>query len=109
MTSQNMSVFLAVRSATQGTSSRNSPGQVERIVASDHVVITQPTRRAVGDRLVYTAGEEKFVLTGGPPSIFDAERGKITGVSLTFYKRDDRVLVEGTETSPAVTRTQVAR
>jgi len=32
---------------------------------------------------------------GGPPSIFDAERGKITGVSLTFFRGDDRVLVEG--------------
>jgi hypothetical protein len=48
-------------------------------------------------------------LTGGPPSIFDAERGKITGDSLTFYRHDDRVLVEGKETSPAVTRTHVAR
>ena len=112
MTSQTMSVFLAARIASQGANSaaaRNSPGQVERIVAEDKVVVTQPTRHAVGSKLVYTAADEKFVLTGGPPSIFDAERGKITGDSLTFYKRDDRVLVEGTETSPAVTRTQVAR
>ena len=58
---------------------------------------------------MYTAAEDKFVMTGGPPSIFDAERGKITGDSLTFYKRDDRVLVEGKETSPAVTTTRVAR
>ena len=35
--------------------------------------------------------------------------GKITGDSLTFYKRDDRVLVEGRETSPTVTTTRVAR
>ena len=84
-------------------------GQVERIVAEKDVVIEEPARRATGDRLVYTAADEKFVLTGGPPSIFDAERGKITGDSLTFYKRDDRVLVEGRTTSPAVTRTQVAR
>jgi len=28
---------------------------------------------------------------------------------LTFYKHDDRVLVEGKETAPAVTKTQVAR
>ncbi len=75
----------------------------------DKVFITQPTRHAAGDKLVYTASDEKFILTGGPPSIFDAERGKITGDSLTFYKHDDRVLVEGTQTSPAVTRTQVAR
>jgi lipopolysaccharide export system protein LptA len=108
MTAQQMSVFMAARNP-QGTADRATPGQVEKIVAEQKVVITQPTRHAVGDQLVYTASDEKFVLTGGPPSIFDAERGKITGVSLTFYKRDDRVLVEGTETSPAVTRTQVAR
>ena len=46
-------------------------------------------------KLVYTAADDKFVLTGGPPSIFDAEQGKITGVSLTFFRHDDRVLVEG--------------
>jgi lipopolysaccharide export system protein LptA len=82
---------------------------VEKIVAEKEVVVTEPTRRAIGDRLVYTAADDRFELTGGPPSIFDAERGKITGDSLTFFKRDDRVLVEGRETSPAVTRTRVAR
>jgi lipopolysaccharide export system protein LptA len=109
MTSLRMSVFLAARTPTHGSGERATPGQVDRIVAEDKVVIVQPTRHATGNKLVYTAADEKFVLTGGPPSIFDAERGKITGDSLTFYKHDDRVLVEGTETSPAVTRTQVAR
>jgi lipopolysaccharide export system protein LptA len=109
LTAQQMNVFLASRNRSQSSSERGTPGQVERIVAQDHVVITQPTRHASGDRLVYSAEDEKFVLTGGPPSIFDAERGKITGDSLTFYKRNDRVLVEGKETSPTVTRTQVAR
>jgi len=46
------------------------PGQVDRIIAEDQVVLTQPTRHATGDRLVYTSADEKFVLTGGPPSIF---------------------------------------
>jgi lipopolysaccharide export system protein LptA len=83
--------------------------QLDHIVADDHVIITQPTRHGNGDKLVYTAADDKFVLTGGPPSIFDAEHGKITGVSLTFYKRDDRVLVEGNNLSPTVTHTRVAR
>ena len=109
MTAQQMSVFLAPRNPSQSSSERSTPGRVERIVAQDHVVITQPARHATGDRLAYSAEDEKFILTGGPPSIFDAERGKITGDSLTFYKRDDRVLVEGRETSPTVTKTQVAR
>jgi lipopolysaccharide export system protein LptA len=109
MTGQRMTVFLLPRSQSQVGASPGMPGQVERIVAEDGVVITQPTRHATGEHLVYTSTDDKFVLTGGPPSIFDAERGKTTGDSLTFYKHDDRVLVEGKETAPAVTKTQVAR
>ena len=48
--------------------------------------------------------DDKFVLTGGSPSIFDAEHGKITGVSLTLFRHDGRVVVEGNNTSPTVTR-----
>ena len=109
MTGQRMTVFLLPRSQSKAGANPAMPGQVDRIIAEDRVVITQPTRHATGERLVYTSADDKFVLTGGPPSIFDAERGKTTGDSLTFYKHDDRVLVEGRETSPAVTRTQVAR
>ena len=109
LTGREMTVFLLARSQAQARTATGTPGQVERIVVEDQVVITQPTRHATGERLVYTAAEDKFVLTGGTPSIFDAERGKITGDSLTFYRHDDRVLVEGRETSPTVTRTQVAR
>ena len=79
------------------------------MVAEGKVSVQEPTRRAQGEKLVYTVAEDKFVLTGGSPSIFDAEQGKITGDSLTFYKRDDRVLVEGKDTSPTVTQTRVAR
>ena len=109
MTGQKMTVFLLPRSQSKEGTNPAMPGQVDRIIAEDQVVLTQPTRHATGDRLVYTSADEKFVLTGGPPSIFDAERGKTTGDSLTFYRHDDRVLVEGKELSPAVTRTQVAR
>ena len=90
----------------------NQPGgtpKIDRIVAQGHVVITQPGRKATGERLTYTSSDDKFVMSGGIPSIFDAERGKITGVSLTFFRHDARVLVEGSSASPAVTQTQVAR
>jgi lipopolysaccharide export system protein LptA len=124
MTGEQMTVFLRARSQSQGQPASASqlasrlatPGQLDHIIAEHSVVITQPTRKATGDRLVYTAADDKFVLTGGAdgksnelPSIFDAEQGKITGDSLTFYRHDDRVLVEGKETSPTVTRTHVAR
>ena len=84
-------------------------GKIDRIIASDQVVITQPARTATRDRMTYTAAECKFVLSGGPPSIFDAEQGKITGVSLTLFRHDGRVLVEGNTKSPTVTQTRVAR
>ena len=58
------------------------------------VVVTEPNRRAVGDQLVYTADDAKYHLTGKSPSIFDATRGTVWGDSLTFYGRDDKVLVE---------------
>jgi lipopolysaccharide export system protein LptA len=109
MTARQMNVFLRSRAQTQASSQGATPGQLDRIVADGNIVITQPSRRATGERLEYLAGDEKFVLTGGSPSIFDAEHGKITGDSLTFFRRDDRVLVEGRETSPTTTRTRVAR
>ncbi|HTR26980.1 MAG TPA: LptA/OstA family protein [Terriglobales bacterium] len=111
MTSRRMTVFLAQRSPCKDDTCPATSGatQVDKIVAENDVVIVEPTRRAIGQRLVYTAADDKYILSGGPPSIFDAEHGKITGDSLTFYRHDDRVLVEGKSTAPAVTRTQVAR
>ena len=86
-----------------------APATLEKIIATGAVAVTEPNRRGTGDTLVYTAADDKFVLTGGPPSIFDAEHGKITGVSLTLYRRDAKVVVEGDSSSPAVTQTRVVR
>ena len=104
-----MDVFLLPRSQASGNQSLTTAAKLDRMVAQDNVTIQQTGRRAEGHTLVYTAADDKFVLTGGPPSIFDAERGKITGVSLTFFRADDRVLVEGEASTPVVTQTRVAR
>jgi lipopolysaccharide export system protein LptA len=109
VTARQMDVSLAPTSSTGGTPAARNPAKLEKIVATGSVVITEPNRRGTGEQLVYTAKDEKFVLTGGPPSIFDAEHGKITGVSLTLYRHDDRVIVEGDSSSPAVTETRVVR
>jgi lipopolysaccharide export system protein LptA len=103
VTASEVDVYLQPR----GQSPAAGASQVERIVATGQVTIQEPNRRAVGEKLVYSAG--RFVLAGGSPSIFDAERGKITGNSLTFFSRDDRVLVEGSYSSPTVTRTRIAK
>ncbi len=113
ITAKVMDVFLQPRQ--QGSSNQSitgtgtGTGKIDHIIATNQVVVVQPGRRAIGEQLVYTASDDKFVLTGGSPSIFDAERGKITGVSLTLFRHDGRVLVEGNNTSPTVTQTQVAR
>jgi lipopolysaccharide export system protein LptA len=107
--SSTMDAYLVPRSQTSSNQPLAGPGQLDHLVAKGNVVVQQPTRRAEGKTLVYTAKDDKFVLTGGPPSIFDAERGKVTGVSLTFFRGDDRVLVEGEASTPVVTQTRVAR
>jgi lipopolysaccharide export system protein LptA len=101
--------FLVARSDSSSNKALTGPSQLDHMVAEGNVAIQQPNRRADGQKLVYTAADDKFILTGGPPSIFDAEQGKITGVSLTFFRTDDRVLVEGAKNTPVVTQTRVAR
>ena len=85
-TANEMDAYLVPRSQSSDSQSLSGPGRLDRMVAQGNVVVQQPGRHADGQTLVYTASDDKFVLTGGPPSIFDAERGKITGVSLTFFR-----------------------
>jgi lipopolysaccharide export system protein LptA len=108
-TANEMDVFFVARSQSSNPQQVTGPSRLDHMVAEGDVVIVQPDRHAEGKKLVYTAADDKFVLTGGPPSIFDAERGKITGDSLTFYRTDDRVLVEGKASTPVVTQTRMAR
>jgi lipopolysaccharide export system protein LptA len=110
LTSTQMEVFFAPASQPgEKRAPSETPAKLEKIIASGSVIVTQPTRHATGDKLTYTSEDDRFILTGGPPSIFDAERGKITGVSLTLFRRDDRVIVDGNSSLPAVTNTRVVR
>ena len=108
-TSRQADAYLVAHGQTPASQRVPAPSQLDHMVAEGNVVIQEPARKAQGERLVYTAADDKFVLTGGPPSIFDAERGKITGDSLTFFRSDDRVLVEGEASTPVVTQTRVAK
>ncbi len=87
----------------------DTPSQIDHMVAIGRVVVTEPNRRAVGDRLTYTADDAKYILTGKSPSIFDAEHGTVWGDSLTFYSHDDRVLVESKRSSPTITRARTTK
>ena len=102
------------RTTTAKTASPSIPGsegpsKIDHMVAVGKVVVTEPNRRAVGSRLVYTADDGKYYLTGETASIFDAEHGTTWGDSLTFYSRDDRVLVESQHAPPTVTRARITK
>jgi lipopolysaccharide export system protein LptA len=71
-------------------------GGVERIVATGHIRIDQPGRRATGERAVYTASDGMFVMTGTaatPPQLVDDIQGTVTGTSLRFHTGDESVMV----------------
>jgi lipopolysaccharide export system protein LptA len=103
ITADHVDLYLLPR----GQQPASGASQIERIVAEGGIQIAEPSRRATGQKLVYTGADGKFVLTGGPPSIFDAEHGSISGDSLTFYSRDDRVVVGSGNSSRTVTQTRV--
>ena len=68
--------------------------EVDRLNADGNVVLTQPGRRGVGDRLAYTSEDGRAVLTGKSARVDDVEKGATMGSQLTFYSRDDRISVE---------------
>jgi lipopolysaccharide export system protein LptA len=92
--------------STQG-SPENS--EIERAVADGHVQVVQPARRAHGEHAEYFAAPGKIVLTGGPPTLDDAEKGFTTGQRLTFFIQDDRLFVDGGDHFRTLSRHRVAQ
>jgi lipopolysaccharide export system protein LptA len=85
--------------------------QIDHIVATGHVVITQPGRKGVGEKLVYTADDGRYVLTGtpgNPPHVYDQIKGTTSGATLIFNSQDDSVVVSGGQ-SRAVTDTRTPK
>ena len=79
-------------------------GSVERVVVSGAIEMDQQGRRAIGERLVYTAADGWFVLTGAPgelPRVMDQARGTVTGAELRFRASDESVVISNGETSGA--------
>lgn len=99
----------AQKKAAEGQATSSS--QIDRIIADGRVVLTQPGRKGEGEKLVYTARDGRYVLTGtaaNPPHIYDAARGTTTGAALIFNDQDDSVEVSGGQ-SAAVTTTRAPK
>jgi lipopolysaccharide export system protein LptA len=92
--------------------SKATPGQpskLERAVASGSVIVVEPGRRATGDRAEYFAYDGKIELTGGPPTLYDAQNGFTTGRILTFFTRSDTLQVDGGQGFRALSKHHLSR
>lgn len=100
--SNQATVWLTAAGPATGTSNEDSSsgflgGRVDRMAASGDVEIDQPGRRGTGDKLVYTASDGIYVLTGtrnAPPKMVDQAQGMTTGAALRFLSRKDDRSVE---------------
>ncbi|MCI0351751.1 MAG: hypothetical protein L0Z53_20210, partial [Acidobacteriales bacterium] len=111
LSADRVDAFLLARNQPNAKLSAGA-SQLERAVASGAVDLQQPGRRAQGERLVYTAAESKYVLTGNKsrhPTLADAIHGTVTGDSLTFYSRDDRVVIGSANSQRTVTQTHAPK
>jgi len=95
------------------TSATPTPGssRIDRITSTGHVVLQQPGRRGTGEKLLYTAQDGIFKLTGTfstPPHLYDQVHGDVSGEALIFNSQDDSVSVTGGQ-SKAVTNTRTAK
>src|ERR1019366_201976 len=96
MRSQVATVYLAGKTAAPAPAETSLGGWVDHMMASGAVELEQPGRKGSGDKLVYTADDKTFVLTGTktvPPKIVDETQGTVTGASLRFKSGDDSVEV----------------
>jgi lipopolysaccharide export system protein LptA len=74
-----------------GTDLGSLSGKIERMVANGAVAIDGTGLHATGERLLYTASDQVFLLTGEkgtPPRALDAQGRSTTGAALRFHPCD---------------------
>jgi lipopolysaccharide export system protein LptA len=87
---------------------KDGSSELETAYADGEVRIEQSapgrTRKASGEQAEYTVAEGKVDLAGAPAEFIDSLRGSSRGRKLTWFADSDRLLVEGSEAQPAVSR-----
>ncbi len=59
------------------------------------------TRNGASDHAEYYVDDDKVILEGGSPHFADSVRGNTRGAKLTWFSKDDRLLVNGVVKEPA--------
>ncbi len=88
-----------------------APGtsRISKAVGTGGVEVQQGERRGTAERGVYTAADDKFVLSGGTPTLYDGNEGATTGRELTFNIADDTIVVDSGNGTRTLTRHRVQR
>ena len=92
-----------------GDAKAGGTSQISRAVGTGGVVIEEGARRGTADTGVYTAEDQKFVLSGGNPTLYDASEGTTTGRELTFYIASDTIIVDSGNGLRTLTKHRVQR
>jgi len=94
----NIRAFLRDNSDDSSLDHAFADGQVE-------IVQTAPgrVRNGTSEHAEYYVDEDKVILEGGSPQFIDSLRGNTRGEKLTWFSKDDRLLVNGVESKPVKT------
>ena len=68
---------------------------LEGLEADGQVTALVDRRTVTGDHLSYSPSDDKYIVTGAPVKMVDADCQESSGKTLTFWKASDRVLIDG--------------
>jgi lipopolysaccharide export system protein LptA len=94
---------------TRDMTARLRDKDVEQIVATGGVVVTQGDRRGTGDHAVYELKSESVILTGENAEVYDKEQGTVRGTRLVMNTRGDSMAAEGGKNGRSVTKHTIAK
>ncbi|MBF0232107.1 MAG: hypothetical protein HQK62_09320 [Desulfamplus sp.] len=72
----------------------NRNQEIKSITASGNVKFTSGNRTAFADKAIYTASDQKIILTGGAPRVMTGE-SYVTGKKIILFQDSGKVIVEG--------------
>ena len=94
---------------TKAGAAASGASQISRAIGTGGVIVEEGDRRGTAERGVYTAADQKFVLSGGTPTLYDPIEGTTTGRELTFFMADDTIIVESGNGTRTLTKHRVLR
>lgn len=83
--------------------------QLSRAVGTGGVIVQEGERRGTAEQGEYIAAEEKFVLSGGNPTLTGALGDTTVGRKLTFFLADDTIVVDSENGTRTLTKHRVEK